>query len=185
MFKVSPASLQTFTRQTVFSKTLMPSVIPNSNYIIMVSDWNCLKYVCTFFWTVIIRPFDHPVSSEHTQQRIWKVLATLAYCNVLFIAVRLFTRHTLSVQLSVCNCECSLQTASTSDGFQCFLLPFSCCGIIISYLKWPAYTWTPQQTEHPAILSLCILKLFSDQHNAQVFNLFICFLLPYMFRAFL
>jgi hypothetical protein len=29
--------------------TLTPSVIPNSNYIIMVSDWNCLKYVCVFF----------------------------------------------------------------------------------------------------------------------------------------
>jgi len=27
--------------------TLTPSVIPNSNYIIMVSDWNCLKY-CIF-----------------------------------------------------------------------------------------------------------------------------------------
>ena len=24
--------------------TLTPSVIPNSNYVIMVSDWNCLKY---------------------------------------------------------------------------------------------------------------------------------------------
>jgi hypothetical protein len=27
--------------------TLTPSVIPNSNYIMMVSDWNCLKY-CIF-----------------------------------------------------------------------------------------------------------------------------------------
>ena len=27
--------------------TLMPSVIPNSNYIIMVGDWNCLNY-CIF-----------------------------------------------------------------------------------------------------------------------------------------
>jgi hypothetical protein len=26
--------------------TLTPSVIPNSNYVIMVSDWNCLKYFC-------------------------------------------------------------------------------------------------------------------------------------------
>jgi hypothetical protein len=29
--------------------TLTPSVIPNSNYVIMVSDWNCLKYFCVFF----------------------------------------------------------------------------------------------------------------------------------------
>ena len=27
--------------------TLMPSAIPNSNYVIMVGDWNCLKY-CIF-----------------------------------------------------------------------------------------------------------------------------------------
>jgi hypothetical protein len=30
--------------------TLTPSVIPNSNYVIMVSYWNCLKYFCVFFW---------------------------------------------------------------------------------------------------------------------------------------
>jgi hypothetical protein len=35
--------------------TLTPSVIPNSNYVIMVSDWNCLKYFCVLFCTVIIR----------------------------------------------------------------------------------------------------------------------------------
>jgi hypothetical protein len=28
---------------------LTPSVIPNSNYVIMVSDWNCLKYFCVFY----------------------------------------------------------------------------------------------------------------------------------------
>jgi hypothetical protein len=49
MFNVSPASLQILLkRRTVFSKTvfgiaLTPSVIRNSNYVIMVSDWNCLK----------------------------------------------------------------------------------------------------------------------------------------------
>jgi hypothetical protein len=30
--------------------TLTPSVIPNSNYVIMVSDWNCLKCVCAFLY---------------------------------------------------------------------------------------------------------------------------------------
>jgi hypothetical protein len=43
MFKLSPASLQTFIDTRL---TLTPSVIPNSNYVIMVSDWNCLKYLC-------------------------------------------------------------------------------------------------------------------------------------------
>jgi hypothetical protein len=35
--------------------TLTPSVIAYSNYVIMVSDWNCLKYFCVFFCTLIIR----------------------------------------------------------------------------------------------------------------------------------
>jgi hypothetical protein len=30
--------------------TLTPSVIPNSNYVIMVTDWNCLKYFCVFLY---------------------------------------------------------------------------------------------------------------------------------------
>jgi hypothetical protein len=40
MFKVSPASLQTFidTLNYVLELTLTPSVIPNSIYVIMVSD---------------------------------------------------------------------------------------------------------------------------------------------------
>jgi hypothetical protein len=29
---------------------LTPFVIPNSNYVIMVSDWNCLKYFCVFLY---------------------------------------------------------------------------------------------------------------------------------------
>jgi hypothetical protein len=46
MFKVPSASLQTF----IYTRlTLTPPSIPDSNYIIMVSDWNCLKYFCLFF----------------------------------------------------------------------------------------------------------------------------------------
>jgi hypothetical protein len=30
--------------------TLTPSVISNSKYVIMVSDWNCLKYFCVFLY---------------------------------------------------------------------------------------------------------------------------------------
>jgi hypothetical protein len=46
MFKVYPASLQIF-----IVDSLTPSVIHNSNYVIMVSDRNCLKhlkYFCVF-----------------------------------------------------------------------------------------------------------------------------------------
>jgi hypothetical protein len=37
----------------------------------------------------------------------------------------------------------------------------------------------------PCIIINVYLKLYNDQHNAQVFNLFTYLLLPYMFRAFL
>jgi hypothetical protein len=58
MFKVSLASLQTFIDclaadrqgQGDTSLTLTPSVIPNSNYVIIVSEWNCLKYFCVFLY---------------------------------------------------------------------------------------------------------------------------------------
>jgi hypothetical protein len=61
MFKVSPASLQTFIDTRL---TLTPSVIPNFNYVFMASDWNCLKYFRVFFCIVIIsctEIFYHPV----------------------------------------------------------------------------------------------------------------------------
>jgi hypothetical protein len=56
MLKVSPASLQIFidTPKCVLEEdttlTLTPSVIPNYNYVIIVSDWNCLKYFCAFLY---------------------------------------------------------------------------------------------------------------------------------------
>jgi hypothetical protein len=46
MFKVFPASLQTFIETRLL---LTPSVIHNSNYNIMVSDWKSLKYFGVFF----------------------------------------------------------------------------------------------------------------------------------------
>jgi hypothetical protein len=44
--------------------TLTPSVIHNSNYVTMVSDWNCLKYFFLFFVVQssgALRLFDHPI----------------------------------------------------------------------------------------------------------------------------
>jgi hypothetical protein len=57
IFKVSPASLHTadLQGQEDIRLTLTPSVIPNSNYVIMVSDGNCLKYFCVFLY------FNHHV----------------------------------------------------------------------------------------------------------------------------
>jgi len=72
------------------------------------------------------------ISSKHTQKRIWKKLATLAHCRVLFVAVRMFfTNSHYKWWISAY-----------------FFLPFTCCGIICLYLKWPANTWTTQQTKH-------------------------------------
>jgi hypothetical protein len=54
MFEVSPASLQTFIDMPNCDledhdqcSTVIP--IPNSNYVIMVSDRNCFKYLCLCF----------------------------------------------------------------------------------------------------------------------------------------
>jgi hypothetical protein len=58
---MSPASLQTFIDTRL---ALTSSVIPNSNYVIIVSVWNRLKYFCVLFCTVIIRwthTFDYPL----------------------------------------------------------------------------------------------------------------------------
>jgi hypothetical protein len=37
--------------------TLTPSVIPNYNYVIMVSDWKCLKYFCIYIYIYMIHLF--------------------------------------------------------------------------------------------------------------------------------
>jgi hypothetical protein len=73
IFKMSPASLQTFIDTRL---TLTPSVIPNSNYVIMVSDWNCLKYFCVFFCNVIIRcteTFGLPCITRCYMSHLWAV----------------------------------------------------------------------------------------------------------------
>jgi hypothetical protein len=47
---------------------LTPSGIPNSNYVIMVIDWNCLKYFCVFFvlWSSGAQwHFDYPVPGTY------------------------------------------------------------------------------------------------------------------------
>jgi hypothetical protein len=47
MFKVSAASLKTFFDTRL---ALTPSVIHTSNYVIMISEWNRLKYFCLFLY---------------------------------------------------------------------------------------------------------------------------------------
>jgi hypothetical protein len=71
--------------------TLTPSVIPNSNYVIMVSDWKCVKYFACFC-TVIIRcteTFDHPVPS-----------CLCLFLHILLLFLRLIL-HTWSMYRSI------------------------------------------------------------------------------------
>ncbi len=62
--------------------------------------------------------------------------------------VRMFTRHTLDVQPSVLNCECSSWTASISDGFHCSVS--SCSLPVVGQFS---YIWNDQHT--------------SEQHNKE------------------
>ena len=62
------------------------------------------------------------ISLEHTQQRIWKKLATLAHCRVLYVAFRTFITNSLNKWWISAY----------------FILPFTNCGIIFLYLKRPA-----------------------------------------------
>jgi hypothetical protein len=110
MFKVSTAILQTFIhtpncvlehRQGDTRLTLMPSVIPNSNYVFMVSDWNCLKYFYVFFVlqsSSAKRLFEHPVlilflgpcifkrcgriSQQNAQLILWLIYCYFNYSNM-------------------------------------------------------------------------------------------------------
>jgi hypothetical protein len=67
MFEVFPASLQTFIDTRL---TLMPSVIPNSNYVFMVSDRNFKIFLCVFLYCnhQVHRLSDHPIRQPDWDQ---------------------------------------------------------------------------------------------------------------------
>jgi hypothetical protein len=59
------------------------SVIPNSNYVIMVNDWNCLKYLCVFvvlFSSGAQRLFDKSVLHLHLQCSSLYCVAVTVLC---------------------------------------------------------------------------------------------------------
>jgi hypothetical protein len=80
-----PASLQTFIDTGL---TLTLSVIPNSNYVIMVSDWNCLNYFCIFlycnhqvhrdFWSLCMYIY------VYINNKLYNVLCREALSDVLY-----------------------------------------------------------------------------------------------------
>jgi hypothetical protein len=54
---------------------LTPSVLPNSNYVIMVRDWNCLKYFCVFLYcNQVHRDFFIPLYLPTFRARVTSLL---------------------------------------------------------------------------------------------------------------
>jgi hypothetical protein len=81
IFKVTPASYQSFI-DTIL--TLTPSVNHNSNYVIMVNDWHCLKYFACFC-TYIIR----------CTQTFWSPCVCVCVCVCIHNCIYIYThRHT-------------------------------------------------------------------------------------------
>jgi hypothetical protein len=99
MFKLSPANLQTFIDTRL---TLTPSVIPNSNYVIIVSNLNCLKYFCVFC-TVIIRCTDTFWSPCcHSGQSV----AQPEFETGISVTRFLGTVWCMGTEMCVCVCDC-------------------------------------------------------------------------------
>jgi hypothetical protein len=97
MFKLYPSNFQTVAQSECLAAdrqgkgdtklTLTPSVIPNSNCVIMVSDWNYLKYFYVLFCTISSgaqRLFDHPVY-QHSESNVIHFLFSLLRINSLYM----------------------------------------------------------------------------------------------------
>jgi hypothetical protein len=126
MFKVSPASLQTFIDTRL---TLTPSVIHNSNYVIMVSDWNCLKYFCMFFLYCnhqVHRDFWSPCTS------VWyRVIPMAARCKA-----KLYCRLLAGIADSNLEFE-------SRRGHGCLFLNVVCCQVEVSVSGWSLVQRSP------------------------------------------
>jgi hypothetical protein len=80
--------------------TLTPSFIPHSNYVIMESDWKCLKYFCVFC-TVLIRCTETFWSAGITQ-RWGKHRYVVTLCD---IYLRVLGRRICLMKLNLVPCE--------------------------------------------------------------------------------
>jgi hypothetical protein len=69
------------------SLTLTPSVIPNSNNVIMASDWNCLKYFCFLYC-------NHQVHRDFFITLYMSYLVGLCCFVFLYIFVSCYMIHT-------------------------------------------------------------------------------------------
>jgi hypothetical protein len=71
--------------------TQTPSVIPNSNYVIMVSDWNCLKYFCMFLYC------NHQLHKGF--------LITLYVCGVFMLDIPVILKQSASSTRTYVQCQ--------------------------------------------------------------------------------
>jgi hypothetical protein len=109
VFKMSPASLQTFIGTRL---TLTPSVIPNSNYVIMVTDWNCLKYFCVFLYCNNQVRRDFLIALDNVTSF---VPLTNYCCSVKAISITYFECLVYSIQWT-----CVILCSVTYPALQCF-----------------------------------------------------------------
>jgi hypothetical protein len=77
---------------------LTPSVISNSNYVIMVSVWNCLKYFCAFFfWYCNQVHRDVLINLYKTSVHFYRSLSILPFINANLLKLK---RRLIKIQPS-------------------------------------------------------------------------------------
>jgi hypothetical protein len=124
--------------------TLTPSVIPNSNYVITVSDWNCLKYFCVFLHckssgaqrlfdhpvTICFRVFlpvvpintGHPVSPNNINHLVFMLLTSFSVRSELSLhasVVRMSVLGVLIMQKCVTCCMCLVRAQQEKWTYRC------------------------------------------------------------------
>jgi hypothetical protein len=75
--------------------TPTPSVIPNSNYAIMVSDWNCLKYFCVFLYCnhQVYRDFLITLYYRLHENFLWRLPSTIQWVQKLLATCARLVKH--------------------------------------------------------------------------------------------
>jgi hypothetical protein len=148
---VYPASLQTFIDTRLILK---PSVIPNSNYVIMGSDWNCLKHFRVFLY------YNHHVHRGF--------LITLYYCCVLDGICWLFHfeywNKTLCVRLK---CYIAFVRSYLPTFRRGLLVPFSGAFIYSSWTVWPLKIGLTDRPEKSVIYKPTLCKIPKERRRRK------------------
>ena len=87
------------------------------------------------------------ISSEHIQRRIWKKPSTLAHCRVLFVTLRMFTRHKLDISLLFLTVNVHHKQPQQVMDFSLFLLAL--------YLLWDNFLMSEVTSIHVNMKTPC------------------------------